>query len=115
MRFHIPSLMLETPGCWAWEEIGALLAGVFCGVLFFQSVFSQAVKEAESYGATGKSAFLFLMGSDMVVGELVQEREEEGGGLKGKSLEFWGRKMVWKMVGSLAPVAGGAWRDATCG
>jgi hypothetical protein len=60
--------MLETPGCWAWEEIGALLAGVFCGVLFFQSVFSQAVKEEESYGATGKSAFLFLMGSDMVVG-----------------------------------------------
>jgi hypothetical protein len=29
----IPSLMLATPGCWAWEEIGALLAGVFWGVL----------------------------------------------------------------------------------
>ena len=28
------------------------------------------------------------------------------------SREFWGRgKRVW-MVGSLAPVAGGAWRDA---
>lgn len=24
-----------------------------------------------------------------------------------------GEEMVWKMVGSLAPVAGGAWRDAT--
>lgn len=31
---NLPSLMLETPGCWACEEIGALLAGVFCGVLF---------------------------------------------------------------------------------
>ena len=28
-----PSLMLATPGCWAWDEIGALLAGVFWGVL----------------------------------------------------------------------------------
>lgn len=28
-----PSLMLATPGCWAWEEMGALVAGVFCGVL----------------------------------------------------------------------------------
>lgn len=27
--------MLETPGCWAWDEMGALLAGVFCGVLKF--------------------------------------------------------------------------------
>lgn len=26
---YIPSLMLETPGCWAWEEMGALFAGVF--------------------------------------------------------------------------------------
>jgi hypothetical protein len=30
---HEPSLMLATPGCWAWEERGALLAGVFWGVL----------------------------------------------------------------------------------
>lgn len=25
--------MLATPGCWACDEIGALLSGVFCGVL----------------------------------------------------------------------------------
>ena len=30
---HLPSLMLAIPGCWACEEMGALLAGVFCGVL----------------------------------------------------------------------------------
>lgn len=30
---HIPSLMLETPGCAAWEEMGAWVAGVFWGVL----------------------------------------------------------------------------------
>ena len=28
-----PSRMLETPGCWACDEMGAALAGVFCGVL----------------------------------------------------------------------------------
>ena len=32
-RFNLPSLILATPGCWAWLEMGALLAGVFCGVL----------------------------------------------------------------------------------
>lgn len=55
------------------------------------------------------------MGSDMV--RVVKGERVKGGGKEGrKSLyEFWGRKMVWKMVGSLAPVAGGAWRDATCG
>lgn len=31
--WEIPSLMLDTPGCWEWEEIGALFAGVFWGVL----------------------------------------------------------------------------------
>ena len=30
---RLPSLMLAIPGCWACEEMGALLAGVFCGVL----------------------------------------------------------------------------------
>jgi len=30
---YSPSLILATPGCWACEEMGALLAGVFCGVL----------------------------------------------------------------------------------
>lgn len=29
----LPSLMLDTPGCWEWEEMGALFAGVFWGVL----------------------------------------------------------------------------------
>lgn len=28
-----PSLILATPGCCACDEIGALFAGVFCGVL----------------------------------------------------------------------------------
>ena len=28
-----PSRMLDTPGCWACDEMGAALAGVFCGVL----------------------------------------------------------------------------------
>lgn len=32
-----PSLMLAIPGCCAWDEIGALLAGVFWGVLQDQS------------------------------------------------------------------------------
>jgi hypothetical protein len=41
-----PSLMLATPGCWACDEMGALFAGVFCGV-----------------GAVRLSSFLFLMGS----------------------------------------------------
>lgn len=34
VAFDLPSLILATPGCWAWLEIGALLAGVFCGVLY---------------------------------------------------------------------------------
>lgn len=29
----MPSLILAMPGCWACEEMGALLAGVFWGVL----------------------------------------------------------------------------------
>jgi hypothetical protein len=29
----IPSFRLDRPGCWALLLIGALLAGVFCGVL----------------------------------------------------------------------------------
>jgi hypothetical protein len=28
-----PSLMLEMPGCWACDEMGAAFAGVFWGVL----------------------------------------------------------------------------------
>ena len=57
--------------------MGALFAGVFCGVLgskrqyfppqpFIHEKRGKGKKESESpYGATGKSAFLFLMGSDM--------------------------------------------------
>lgn len=33
MKSFSPSLILATPGCWAWDKRGALLAGVFCGVL----------------------------------------------------------------------------------
>jgi hypothetical protein len=107
--------MLDTPGCWACEEIGALLAGVFCGVLFF---FSQCFCTISGQG--GKA-----LRSDREVGLLIPDgfRHDEGGegsGERGKErgggrvcMSFWGRKMVWKMVGSLAPVAGGAWRDAT--
>lgn len=29
----VPSLMLLTPGCWARDDMGAALAGVFWGVL----------------------------------------------------------------------------------
>jgi hypothetical protein len=31
--WHIPSFRLERPGCWAREDIGAAVAGVFWGVL----------------------------------------------------------------------------------
>lgn len=74
----LPSLMLATPGCWAWEEMGALFAGVFWGVLsMFEGVrdgkpgMQQTMRNLgddwgeSTYGATGKSAFLFLMGSDI--------------------------------------------------
>lgn len=33
MFSNVPSLMLDTSGCCACDEMGALLAGVFCGVL----------------------------------------------------------------------------------
>ena len=56
------------------------MAGVFCGVLlqvsihvFFFLLLIRVGKKngrrGDAYGATGKSAFLFLMGSDMMNGE----------------------------------------------
>lgn len=62
--------MLETPGCWACDEMGALFAGVFWGVL---QILSVTLKGDESqyqlwlkdrtYGAVWVSGRLFLMGS----------------------------------------------------
>ena len=75
--------------------MGALLAGVFCGVLLQVSIFFffflllirvEKIKLGNPYGATGKSAFLFLMGSDMMNGgnekgvgenEVRREKKEE--------------------------------------
>lgn len=59
--------MLETPGCWACDEMGALDAGVFCGVLEQMSAFlatsSREVHRQRTYGAPGTSDFLLRMGS----------------------------------------------------
>lgn len=78
--------MLSTPGCWACEEMGALLAGVFCGVLdeikqrSVLATFSLIVAGKRgvssrrsssgvgkgTHGATGRSGRLFRMGSAIV-------------------------------------------------
>jgi len=50
--------MLATPGCCAREDMGAALAGVFCGV-----------------GADIESSFLLRIGSDMLAVE--QNRAEQ--------------------------------------
>lgn len=62
--------------------MGALLAGVFCGVLVsgLDFFFLGDKQERGTYGATGKSAFLFLMGSDMMMGV----KNEGGRGVEGK-------------------------------
>jgi hypothetical protein len=41
--------MLAMPGCWAREEMGAALAGVFCGVLECQRAWE--AKGEQTYGA----------------------------------------------------------------
>lgn len=56
--------------------MGALLAGVFCGVLLKPGKRRSVtrVEEQESkttYGAVGRSAFLFGIGSDMFANHLV--------------------------------------------
>lgn len=64
-----PSLILATPGCAACEEIGALLAGVFCGVLqnrWYQQFLFILVTLDRTYGAVGRSSFLLRIGSDML-------------------------------------------------
>ena len=88
--------------------------------------------EKNTYGATGKSGFLFLMGSDMMTGGVRMFEGKGGGGGRGEvgegkggeefdtgvlrerrgqlSLEDGGIR--WE---SLAPVAGGPWRDALLG
>lgn len=44
-----PSSIVETFGSAAWEEIGALTEGVFCGVLeFFSEIISFVVATAET-------------------------------------------------------------------
>ena len=48
---RLPSLMLAIPGCWACEEMGALLAGVFCGVLLKNQ--QAKAKEIEYLRLTG--------------------------------------------------------------
>lgn len=62
--------MLVTPGCWAWEEMGALFAGVFWGVLEDGSVFvicgGSVVNFCSTYGAVVRSSFLLRIGSDMI-------------------------------------------------
>lgn len=64
---NAPSLMLATPGCCACDEMGALLAGVFCGVLEGWSVIERTEKGRKATdGAVCKSSFLFLMGSAML-------------------------------------------------
>lgn len=104
---------------------------MFCGVLFFSrvSVFFSLSGTISGQGeGEGKCLrgdreirlFIpdgFRHDGQMSEWESAEKRRE--GGREGKE-EFWigplgvlGEEMVWKMVGSLAPVAGGAWRDAT--
>jgi hypothetical protein len=54
--------MLGTPGCWARDEIGALLAGVFCGVLRGQR---RSGAGRATYGAL-RSTGWFLKGAAMM-------------------------------------------------
>jgi hypothetical protein len=68
---YSPSLMLAMPGCWAWEEMGALLAGVFCGVLNvkircqYHRYHTRIMMNVFTYGAV-MSGRRFLMGSAIV-------------------------------------------------
>ena len=65
--------MLATPGCCACDEIGALLAGVFCGVLItvsktLFSLFDVVMVMRQTYGAVGTaSALLLRIGSDIAL------------------------------------------------
>ena len=82
-------------------------------------------REAHSstYGATGKSAFLFLMGSDIAMDgptEKKQKRMESRGCCEKEMMRknlirlssFGGLEYL---VGSLAPLGRGAWRDEGAG
>lgn len=61
--------MLVTPGCCACDEIGALFAGVFCGVLLHVGEWLNKSKvnfgKVKTDGAV-ISSFLFRIGSDMI-------------------------------------------------
>jgi hypothetical protein len=82
--------MVPTPGCWARDDMGAALAGVFWGVLvgrtlewgtsmvsavvvlvvvvFFGSkiVWRRRGSDGETYGADIESIFLLRIGSDIL-------------------------------------------------
>lgn len=90
--------MLATPGCWAWDEMGALLAGVFCGVLDIKvwlvclvCTAMRRVTEVSTYGAV-TSGRRFLMGSAIV--SVLDHRLVETMGC-----ESVGREMVKKKSG----------------
>ena len=60
-------MILAIPGCWACEEMGALLAGVFCGVLLKNQLMkAKVVQIIKPYGAVRISDFLLRIGSDML-------------------------------------------------
>lgn len=77
--------MVPTVGCWARDEMGAWLAGVFCGVLVgclldlgtsmaalcVESLCGRVsgkgvVGQKETYGAEMESIFLLRIGSDIL-------------------------------------------------
>lgn len=102
---HIPSFRLLRLGACACEEMGALLAGVFWGVLESMlsvsvqetrapgaercrivGVWQRGIKEGSAYGAVGGAALLLRMGSDMLTAAalllpLEQACRWESGGL----------------------------------
>ena len=127
----LPSLILDTPGCCAWEEIGALLAGVFCGVLdqkvsrnLSLSKIKSCQRESESIRCDRKIRLLIpdglshgdvdwikegRRGRGVVRGEKKKERGRIWHALK---REFLGERESGRWWDSLVPVVGGAWRDA---
>ena len=75
MLFSLPSLMLEKPGFWACEDIGALLAGVFWGVLQHHSQSALSMHDKRVlHGAVWRSSFLLRIGSDILTGVKLQSK-----------------------------------------
>ena len=135
----LPSLMLDTPGCWEWEDMGALFAGVFWGVLIsrqhgqrrWNKRLSTSLDEnnAALTGQPESLPFCFWWvqtwrwtdlddkGRIDEVGKLLRRRKEMsrvGGRIWYASvvvLEVWNTGLV----GSLAPLGRGAWRDEGAG